>query len=59
MKASERIKLQLEKAFDQQIKEVAQATGKTYDEAKLLLEIEAEIQAEHEMLTGISAPYIK
>lgn len=39
--------------------EIAKATGKTVKEAYALMEIENEINAEHERLTGTNAAYVR
>ena len=58
MTAIERIRKAAEDRYNKQAQEIAEAAGKTIAQAKVLMEIENEIQAEHERLTGTQAPYI-
>lgn len=51
MTAIERIRQASQDLYNNQIKKVAQATGKTIKQAKVLIEIENNIKIEHERLT--------
>lgn len=50
MKASDKIKQACLEAYNKNVREVAEATGKTLEQAKILIEIEESIKIEHERL---------
>ena len=50
MTAIERIRQAAQDNYNNRVKEVAQATGKTLEQAKILIEIEESIKIEHERL---------
>lgn len=50
MKAVDKIRKASLDSYNNQIKEVAESTGKTLEQAKILIEIEESIKIEHERL---------
>lgn len=59
MSAIERIRKAHAAQMEVRANEIAKATGKTVKEAYALMEIENEINAEHERLTGTNAAYVR